>query len=81
MIILCSDGIWSVIEDDEFADLAYDIESPRDLGQVLMDTALKRDSDDNLSLVTIRIEHLAQDAVSAGKRRFLPWSGVLRRQV
>jgi serine/threonine protein phosphatase PrpC len=78
-IILCSDGIWSVIEDDEFADLAYDIESPRDLGQVLMDTALKRDSDDNLSLVAIRVEHLTQDSASAEKRRLLLWS-VLRRQ-
>jgi protein phosphatase len=80
-IVLCSDGMWSVIEDDEFAELAYDIEKPRDLGQVLMDIALKRDSDDNLSLVAIRIEHLVQDTASAEKRRRLHWSGVLRRQV
>jgi serine/threonine protein phosphatase PrpC len=54
-IILCSDGIWCVIEDEEFAALATDLENPYHLGQVLIDLALKRHSDDNLSLVAIRV--------------------------
>jgi serine/threonine protein phosphatase PrpC len=54
-LILCSDGIWSVIEDKEFATLAIDLENPYHLGQVLIDLALKRHSDDNLSLVAIRV--------------------------
>jgi len=80
VIILCSDGIWSVIEDYEFAALAYDIENPRDLSHVLIDTALKRDSDDNLSLIAIRIEQLAQAVAATPRRRSLLFSGVLRRQ-
>ena len=58
-IILCSDGIWSVIEDEEFAFLAADLENPIHLGQVLLDLALKRHSDDNLSLIAIRVHQLA----------------------
>jgi serine/threonine protein phosphatase PrpC len=54
-IILCSDGVWCVIEDEEFAALAADLENPYHLGQVLIDLALKRHSDDNLSLVAIRV--------------------------
>lgn len=80
VIILCSDGVWSVIEDDEFAALADDIENPRHLSHVLIDTALKRDSDDNLSLVVIRIDYLAQAVADAPRRRSLRFSGVLRRQ-
>jgi serine/threonine protein phosphatase PrpC len=57
-IILCSDGIWAVVEDEEFAALADDLENPYHLGQVLIDLALKRHSDDNLSLIAIRIHRL-----------------------
>jgi serine/threonine protein phosphatase PrpC len=61
-IILCSDGIWSVIEDDEFARLAVDLENPAYLGEVLVDRALRRYSDDNLSVIAIRVQQLASVA-------------------
>jgi PPM family protein phosphatase len=55
IIVLCTDGLWAVIEDDEFAMLTYD--TPIDsLNQRLFDLALERDTDDNISVVTLHIE-------------------------
>jgi PPM family protein phosphatase len=56
--ILCSDGVWSIIEDDELAALASDIDDPKSLCQVIVDLAIRRDSDDNLSTVAVRINDL-----------------------
>ncbi len=68
-IILCSDGIWSVIEDEELAFLAADLDNPTHLGQVLLDLALKRHSDDNLCLITIRVHQLTSGAHAPGPQR------------
>ena len=59
-LILCSDGLWSVIEDHEFADLGAAAPSAGDLGQSLIDLALRRDTDDNISAVVIYIRRLAE---------------------
>jgi protein phosphatase len=80
-IILCSDGIWSVIEDDEFAELAYDLENPYHLCQVLLDKAIKRDSDDNLSIIVLRVEKIVPSAVTAERRGFLPFAHFLRQRM
>lgn len=68
-IILCSDGIWSVIEDEEFAFLAADLDNPTHLGQVLLDSALKRHSDDNLCLITVRVHQLTSGAHAPAPQR------------
>lgn len=52
-LVLCSDGVWSVIQDDEFAELAATTKHAQDLNQKLIDLALARDSDDNASAITI----------------------------
>ncbi len=57
-IILCSDGIWSMIEDHEFAQLAAAAKDAADLSQRLIDLAINRQSDDNLSAVAIHVHHL-----------------------
>jgi PPM family protein phosphatase len=59
-LILCSDGLWSVIEDHEFADLAVAAPSADDLSQSLIDLALRRNTDDNISAVVIYIRRLAE---------------------
>jgi PPM family protein phosphatase len=54
-IILCSDGVWSVIEDQEFAELSARAGSVDFLAQDLIDQAIGRKTDDNCSVVAIYI--------------------------
>jgi serine/threonine protein phosphatase PrpC len=58
-IVLCSDGVWSVIQDHEFADLAEMTKGARALSQSLIDLALERQTDDNCSAITIHIQRLS----------------------
>jgi serine/threonine protein phosphatase PrpC len=63
-LVLCSDGVWSVIEDDDFARVAAE-RAPADLiSQNLIDLALQNETDDNASVVVIHLKKLA--AVAAG---------------
>jgi protein phosphatase len=58
IIILCTDGVWSVIEDDEFARLASSTTDPEVISRRILDLAMDRDTDDNLSVLTVHIKHL-----------------------
>ncbi len=57
-LILCSDGVWSVIQDDEFARFTTAKPDAQTLSQQLVETALERDTDDNASVVIIHVRHL-----------------------
>ncbi len=56
--ILCSDGVWSVIEDDEFARMTAQMPNPEALSQTLINLAIDRKSDDNVSVVVIQVRTL-----------------------
>ncbi len=56
-IILCSDGVWSVIEDDEFAEVANKIPAEH-ISKALVEMALQRESDDNASVVAFQINKI-----------------------
>lgn len=58
-IILCTDGVWSVIEDEEFGALAHSASNLEDLGQRIFTTTMERNSDDNVSIVAIHLNRLA----------------------
>jgi protein phosphatase len=75
-LILCSDGVWAVIEDDEFAQVALDIRMPQRISEALIETAMGRDSDDNISAITIHVQEVAPQA--AGTRRGFGLGGLLR---
>jgi serine/threonine protein phosphatase PrpC len=68
IIIFCSDGVWSVIDDDEFGSLASMAESAEQLNQTIVDLAMKRGSDDNVSAVTIMLHKLAAQRTDHGSR-------------
>jgi PPM family protein phosphatase len=53
ILIFCSDGVWSVIDDEEFGTLATTAESAEQITRTIIDLAMKRKSDDNVSAVTI----------------------------
>jgi protein phosphatase len=83
-LILCSDGVWSVIQDDEFAQYAGQYPNPAELNQALIDLALHRQSDDNVSVVAVRIKtvpHSVSDAKPTGMLGFLRrlWPGTARQ--
>ncbi len=67
-IVLCSDGVWSSIDDQEFAQVSHAARDAADLSQRLIDLAIDRQSDDNLSAVVIHIHHLGPASAHAAKR-------------
>jgi protein phosphatase len=75
-IILCTDGVWSVIEDEEFAKFAAEELDPEKLNQKVFELAMKRDSDDNLSVMSLRLQRLLPSPPGAGDSR---WNRLLQR--
>src|ERR1035437_3979681 len=69
VIIMCSDGVWSMIEDDEFAELTNSTKDPEKLSKKIGELALERDHDDNLSVIVINISDLPDTYSSKGEKR------------
>jgi protein phosphatase len=59
IVVLCSDGLWAYVEDDELAGLAARTGEASELSQALVDLALERQTDDNASVVVAHVERLA----------------------
>jgi PPM family protein phosphatase len=57
-LILCSDGVWSVLEDEEFARIAGQSSSVDQTSQNLIDLALQHETDDNASVVVFHLRKL-----------------------
>ncbi len=74
IILLCTDGVWSVIEDSELAQLSQDIKDPEKLALKIFDLAMERDSDDNLSIVAIYLKRLGKVTDNSDSRKisFIP---------
>ena len=68
-LILCSDGVWSVIEDQEFAQLAAKTNGARELSQSLINLALERQTDDNVSAITVHMTSLSPSTAGNGHDR------------
>jgi protein phosphatase len=68
ILIFCSDGVWSVIDDEEFGRLASKAVSAEQLNQTIVDLAMKRESDDNVSAVTIILHKLVVQQTERGSR-------------
>lgn len=75
-LILCSDGVWSVVEDGDIAALAATIKGAFSLSQGLIDLALERQTDDNASVIAIHIQNLSLTP-APGNSRHWRWSGLL----
>lgn len=62
VFLMCTDGVWSEIEDVELAELMADGE-PEDACRQIIDLCLNRECDDNVSAQVIRVldvDHVAQ---------------------
>jgi PPM family protein phosphatase len=62
-LILCSDGLWSAIQDEELGALAHSAASASELSQNLIDLAIDHETDDNVSVISIFIHALSVPAV------------------
>ncbi|MCC7446000.1 MAG: serine/threonine-protein phosphatase [Anaerolineae bacterium] len=71
MLILCTDGAWSVIEDHEFAELSASVPNVNALSHEIVQLAAERGSDDNASAIAVHIQHLSADAEPVSQRRGL----------
>lgn len=59
-VILCSDGLWAVVEDEEIARMGASTASITELCRGLADLALANGTDDNLSVVAVDVHDLDQ---------------------
>jgi len=66
-ILLCTDGVWSAVEDEELANLSAARESPREFARTLVDLAMESGSEDNVSAIVIQLNTLP--AADPGKER------------
>lgn len=62
-LVICSDGVWSVIQDEDFARAVSTSSSVENLGQELIDLALRNNTDDNASVVAFHLQKLIPAAV------------------
>jgi PPM family protein phosphatase len=78
VIVLCSDGLWSVLEDDAIAEVASQEPDPQTASQRLIERALDAQSDDNVSAVTIMVQQLADAPARTTQRRSFSLQGLFR---
>jgi serine/threonine protein phosphatase PrpC len=55
-VLICSDGVWSVIEDEEIGAIVSSAKVVDELCESLIATAIERGSDDNVSAIAIKID-------------------------
>lgn len=80
-IILCTDGVWSVIEDDEFANLTNAAKNPESLSKQIVELAMERNSDDNLSIVVLYLHRLGSHETFGEIKRSWSLTNIFRRIV
>jgi protein phosphatase len=78
-LLLCSDGVWAVLEDEELAGVAAQAPDPDGLTRRLIDLAVARESDDDVSAIAVQVHRLGADTVSRAARSW-PWAGLARRR-
>ena len=61
-LVLCSDGLWGLVESDDIARLVYRAEDSAAAVQALVDLALQRGGHDNVSVIVVRVTGPTIDA-------------------
>ncbi len=78
-IILCSDGVWSVIEDPVFAKSSDQAEHAHALVNDLVNLAVANKTDDNCSVVAIQIRGFRYHSFDDEPHKTGSWLGFLRK--
>jgi protein phosphatase len=69
-LLVCSDGLWSSLEDDQLMQLACTGENAQTAVDTLIEAALANGSDDNLSAWVIRVQEAPEPAIEKNRRWF-----------
>ncbi len=82
-LILCSDGVWSAVADEDFVHAVASMSSMEKISQRLVELAIQNDTDDNASVVVIRIKKLVATASNSGiqNEKGNRWFNYLRKLV
>jgi serine/threonine protein phosphatase PrpC len=80
-LVLCSDGVWSVIEDDGFARVASEKAPVGLISQNLIDLALQHETDDNASVVVFHVKKLAALSAEPESHQENTWFQKLRKMM
>jgi protein phosphatase len=67
-IVICSDGLWSAIEDEDLAAMVAETSELDEVCASLIRTAIDRGSDDNVSVIVIRVGRSSTDSEATGAR-------------
>ncbi|MBK9925260.1 MAG: serine/threonine-protein phosphatase [Anaerolineales bacterium] len=78
-LILCSDGVWSVIEDNDFARVAAKHTSANSISQKLVELALQHHTDDNASVVVFHLKKLVETSTEHESPQENSWFKGLRK--
>jgi PPM family protein phosphatase len=78
-LVLCSDGVWSAIQDEDVANLGGRAADPQALNRSLIDLALENGSDDNVSAVSIFIDHLPHRPLNSNPLLGESWLAAVRK--
>jgi protein phosphatase len=68
-LILCSDGVWSALQEEEIATLANQNTDVNVLGQKLIDQAIENGTDDNCSAVVLHVHGFIEVEVPVESRK------------
>ncbi|MFZ6027513.1 MAG: PP2C family protein-serine/threonine phosphatase [Chloroflexota bacterium] len=71
-LILCSDGVWSALQDEEIAQIAGQKARAETLGQALVDQAVAHETDDNCSAVVMHVQGFVEIESPADSQNGLP---------
>jgi PPM family protein phosphatase len=77
-LLLCTDGVWAVVEDEQIAALSSEEKSPQEFGRRLVDLAMEHGSDDNVSVVVIEQSQVLPVAETPAPEG---WTGWFRRLI
>ncbi len=78
-IILCSDGLWSVIEDQELGSIAASPDPVEFSTRKLVKAAIERGSDDNISVIVVHVRRAASAWPKPGSAQRGPFGAMKRR--
>ena len=82
-LVLCSDGVWSVVEDEEFGRVASEPHSVDVISRNLIDLALHRKTEDNASVIVFHLHKLVpvSNETKPHKGNRIHWLQNLRKLV
>jgi serine/threonine protein phosphatase PrpC len=72
-LVLCSDGVWSMMQDDEIACLVERDISACEICNDLINLALERETDDNVSAVVVTIQSLSSPRPDGKQQTWRTW--------